>query len=204
MRKYLFILILVMVVIRELGYFNLDYYHSNMQKSVQTNWSTNSSRIHGSGRVPNNSFGTGQIFEIPVRVEYGEEILYEDPYSRVTAVVTIGSLNTGFLWFPLYKNSSFFADASVGLEGAYGGLYWDGKWVDHLSLNGSLSLSGNIAISGICSRHTAVGLVRHEVLKALVAQAKQYFAAHRFGLYLQQQSYHQRTCFPPGTGHRYH
>ena len=171
-----------MVVIRELGYFNLDYYHSNMQKSVQTNWSTNSSRIHGSGRVSNNSFGTGQIFEIPVRVEYGDEILYEDPSSGVTAVVTISSFNNGFLWFPLYKNSSFFADESVGLEGAYGGLYWDGKWVDHLSLNGSLSLSGNIQVSGICSRHTAVGLVRQAMVKDFVAQTKQYFVSNRFGL----------------------
>ncbi len=64
----------------------------------------------------------------------------------------------------------------------YDGLYRDGKWVDYLSLSGRISLSGSINISGICSRHTAVGLVRHEVLKALEAQTKQYFAAHRFGL----------------------
>jgi hypothetical protein len=182
MRKKIFILFLLLLVLRELGYINLDYYHSSLRKNASANWSTSTTRINAGGRVPNHSFGTGQIFEIPVRVEYGDEILYEDPSSGVTAVVTIGSLNNGFLWFPLYKNSSFSAAASVSLEGAYGGLYWEGKWVDQLQLSGYFRLSGNIAISGICSRHTAVGLIRQAMVKDFVAQTKQYFADRRFEL----------------------
>lgn len=58
----------------------------------------------------------------------------------------------------------------------------DGKWVDYHSLSGSLNLSGNMQVSGICSRHTAVGLVQQEVVNPFVAQIKQYFANNRFGL----------------------
>lgn len=139
-------------------------------------------RIRGGGSISHNSSGNGTIFEIPVRVVYRGDILYEEPSSGVTAVVNISSLDNGFLWVPLYKNSSFSAYANVMLEGANDGLYWDGKWVDHLSLSGSLSLSGNITISGICSRHTAVGQVRQAMVKDFVAQTKQYFANNRFGL----------------------
>jgi len=181
MRKKLFILLFLVVVLRELGYINLDYYRSSIGKNVTSNWSTNTTRINAGGRVSGNSSGNAQIVEIPVRVVYQGEVIYEDPSSGVTAVVNISSLNNGFLWVPLYKTSGFSAYANVMLEGAYDGLYWDGKWVDQLSLSGSLSLSGNIAISGICSRHTAVGLVRQAMVKDFVALTKQYFESHRFG-----------------------
>jgi len=182
MRNKLFILLVLVVVLRELGYINLHYYRSRIGKNGSSNWSTNSTRFNTGSRVSGNSSGNGPIVEIPVRVVYRGDILYEDPSSGVTAVVNISSLNNGFLWVPLYKTASFSAYANVMLEGAYDGLYWNGKWVDHLSLSGSLSLTGNIAISGVCSRHTAVGLVRQAMVKDFVAQTKQYFANHRFGL----------------------
>jgi hypothetical protein len=117
MRKYLFIFLLPVVILRELGFINLNYYHSNMNRNLNTNWTTNSFNIHGFSRANRYSSGNGQIVEIPVRVEYRDEILYEDPSSGVTAVVRIGSLDEGFLWVPLFKRSDFDADASVSLEG---------------------------------------------------------------------------------------
>lgn len=182
MRKRIFILFLLLMVIRELGYFNLDYYRSNFNWSINSHWNTNSSTIITES--PQRVFSTGnqQSFEIPVRVEYRGKVLYTEPSSGITAVVTITDLNHGFLWAPLYKSSNISAGAYVSLEGADNGLYWDGSRVDMLQVSGDFSFSGNIFIRGICSHRTAVGIVSNEIVKGFVKNTKQYLARHRLGL----------------------
>src|ERR1044071_9181696 len=175
-RKIILITIIVLVavtIVRESGWFNLNWYNSNITATSNANWTDNKgiadipSRFEDSSVY--NSCNYLSIADVPVQV-WIDNYLVGDTVQCPQIGAFYHGISYGFLYTPLYKSAHFTAtvpiSSSISSYVRHDTLtHWEST-----SLNGLISIDGSINITGLCSVRTARQIIREYVANEVYRQ----------------------------------
>jgi hypothetical protein len=167
-------LLMVVLVLRETEFFDLNLYHSESTSSINSDISTKTSTVNFEGQKakPVSSWAPADLSFIVI---LDKDTLYKEINKLEPIIVRIDSLTSGPIWIPLYKSVQFSAVASHHLPS----LQTKPNHVPgytNVSLSGNLKIAGEIQIRGLCSRKEARRLIRNYVVESVTTSTKKYFA----------------------------
>jgi hypothetical protein len=170
------LMVVVLTFIRETGVLNMNYYKMTSSTTSRNNWTDKSVIITIDSSLMGSKFVNRQFSDLPVIVLYGSDTLYSDRILLNPIIVTIDSLQNGFLWTPLYKSTTFkvvgiskFTKDIIKTPPARISLVK----ANHI---GHLSIKGGVSITGLCSHRHALELIKELAVKDFVLQTRQHFS----------------------------
>lgn len=177
-------LLVVISVLRETGVINLNYYSSEFKTNTHANWSNNSTTVG----VPLEGFHTKftdvKHADTPIVVVYKKDTLFFKKGSGELMEINIEDIETGVLWTPLYKSAPVnttvhvsHSSSAIKVKGQH--IMANGKaepaiYNCQTNISGSITCTGNFTCKGICSRRTALEIIKKEVGNKIAAQAERY------------------------------
>jgi hypothetical protein len=178
-RKKLIIVILtlaLLTLLRETGLLNVDYYTMTSSTNSSNNWSDHSMVVTIDSASMSTKFMNSQFHDLPVIVLYGSDTLFSDTIQRNPIVVTIDSLQKGFLWTPLYKSATFKIVGTSKFKHDITKTPPARISLVKADLTGHLSIEGSISITGPCSHRHALKLIKELAVNDFLQQTRQYFS----------------------------
>jgi hypothetical protein len=162
----LFLIFLVIIVLRGTGHLNLYLYSSNITSSLTSNWNNHVSIVNVSRK---DTSCPGPV-HMPLMVYcLGYQQGEKGTDSCLPATVSINHIKHGPLWIPLYKNVTFNCNVPIVLSLSTSD--------SNYQINGTLTLNGELTITGFCSYHDAEHALAEHVMdvvyKAVRAQLDQ-------------------------------
>ncbi|WP_316788898.1 hypothetical protein [Pedobacter frigoris] len=161
-------ILLISIAIRETGLIKIDFYKSNTRLTSTINWkgiNTSEPENEVSQMVNKN--------DLSIVILSGRDTLYKKINKFVPIVVKIDKLDSGPLWFPLYKSTNYSAVAStslfgVGYENRSNGL------IRHLEIR--INIIGRLNITGICSHRKAKEILYKSIVEKIAEDTRNKFA----------------------------
>ncbi|WP_162927079.1 hypothetical protein [Flavobacterium psychrotrophum] len=158
----------------------LDFYllKSNVKVNIHTDWKNNTGTIT-TILAPLRIEGKRLPSEAPINVKIDDEIVYKIGGKGDTLTINVAGLSTLFAWVPLYKASEFKTKATVNyhLHGfKTDGVFYDGEpAISQINgtVTGTIDITGNVTIKGICSHNEAKQILGEEIAKRLVDVVEQ-------------------------------
>jgi hypothetical protein len=167
-------LMMVVLILRETEFLDLNLYHSEATSSLNSNISSKTSTVNFEGQKakPVSSWAPADLSFIVI---LEKDTLYKEMNSLEPIIVRIDSLTSGPIWMPLYKSVQFSAVVSHHLP------FVQTKpnhvpGYTNVSLSGNLKIAGEIQIQGLCSRKEVRKLIRNYVVENVTRSTKEYFA----------------------------
>jgi hypothetical protein len=163
-------ILVIVTVLRETGVLDLNLYKSDANSSSDATWtSVTFDNSKPKSKTKNTDLSIVVLFE--------KDTLYKEINRLSPIVVTIDSLNTGWLWMPLYKTASFSAVGIPGFDNIPVKNAKSSPDVFEPGLSGRLAITGKVIIKGFCSHREAVNLIKGLVVQNFTAESKKYFAS---------------------------
>jgi hypothetical protein len=168
---------MIIIILRETGVLNLNYYKVNLEANSGNSWTDKSLLVTIDSSMMGTQFVNSLFGDLPITVLCGSDTLYKEISQQNSIIVTIDTLQNGFLWTPLYKSSTFKAVGTARF--VHDIIKTPPTKISLVKANlfGHLNMAGNISIMGLCSHHQAKKLIKELVVKNFVSQTRQYFAA---------------------------
>jgi len=161
--------VLISVVVRETGLLELDVYKSNNQLSAADNWTAiNTAEPKNRDRIK------VKRDDLSILILAGGDTLYKKINKLKPITVRIDKLESGPMWFPLYKSTKYTTRANTSLsENGYDSSSHHGI-VRHLE--GRLDISGELTIVGMCSHRTAEKILYKSIVERIAEKVTDKFA----------------------------
>lgn len=179
-KKIIITLILVVVIVtilRETGVINAEYYKMTSETTLGNSWENRSMAATIDSSIMRTKFVNSQFNELPIVVLYGSDTLFKDNnIKRHPVIITIATLENGFLWTPLYKSSKFTVIGTAVYRNEFIKAPLNKISLVKADIVGHLSTNGNISIAGICSHRQAIKLLRQLAVNSFVTETKRYFS----------------------------
>lgn len=182
-RILLFVLLfLLVIVLRETGRLNFEYYKNNVKSSINYSWQCTSisdttdyedEKAAQERAITNN----GGKYPVPLKnmsvtAEYDGEkyAITLDTTSKIT--VHLSTFDPGIIWTPLIKYTSFKATADIGEQIVLTTPYGNRVNTKLHNLNGTLTMNGHLSVIGICSYKEAKKIILQALLKQVAEAAR--------------------------------
>jgi hypothetical protein len=180
-KKIILIVVVALIligVLRETGAMELSYYIMHIKTTTNKSWSGIALidkidvTTDSASRYLNNCGQPVSVKNISVEAKYGN-----DKYTITTDTcdkefVELSTFNTGIIWTPLIKKTSFQATANVSLQLAT-------DWFENKQFcrkrdteNGSITINGHVSIIGLCSYKEARKIILTYALKELAQEVR--------------------------------
>lgn len=178
-KKGVFIIVLALSlfsVIRETGWLNMNWYKSKINATTTSSWSGTSNSIPldttSRPKEPCDEIQPGQV---PVGISIEQEFLLDDPQGSkcLPVLVTISDLEQPGLWVPLYKSSRF----SLSVPVTYTKVRHRESANKNIVFNGTIAVTGEITVYGVCSHRQAKKLLRDYIRKEITAAIRKYMSS---------------------------
>lgn len=167
-------LLLVVLILRETEYLDLNLYHSQSTSSLNSDISSKTSTVNFEGQQPKPA-AVLKPTDLSFIVLLGKDTLYRELNKLEPIIVRIDSFTSGPIWMPLYKSVQFSAVASHHLPSPQTKPN-DLPGYTNVSLSGNLKIAGEIQIQGLCSRKEAKKLIKNYIVENVTSSTKKYFA----------------------------
>jgi len=153
-------LVLLSIVVRETGLLNLSFYKSNNHLSATEDWKeigTEGSKSKAQKIVKRD--------DLSILILQGKDTLYRNINKFAPIVVSIDTLSSGPLWFPLYKSTKYTAVVRTSLSEPGSDDPNHHGIARHLE--GQVNWNGELSIIGICSNRTAKMLLHESIVSSI-------------------------------------
>jgi hypothetical protein len=174
--------VLVILVLRETGPINLEYYHRNTKSTIHSDWQSSSitdttdynNEKAARERVITNNGSDRPISlkNMSVTAEYeGEQYsILLDTANILT--VHLSTLNPGVIWTPLIKNTTFRATANIS-ENITFQIAYNNFVISKLhTVSGTQIMNGHLSIVGFCSYREAKKIILQALLKQVAESVR--------------------------------
>lgn len=162
--------LLILTVLRETGLLSLNFYKADSNSASNATWtSVTFDNSKSKSKTKNTDLSIVVLFE--------KDTLYKEINKLSPIVVTIDSLNTGWLWMPLYKSASFSAVGIPGFDNTSVKSAKSSPDVFEPRLSGRLTITGKVVIKGFCSHRQAIILIKGLVTENFISESKKYFSS---------------------------
>lgn len=163
----------VLTIAREAGWVTVNWYNSNINATTTSNWTDNKGIADIPGRFEDSSTYTScnypSIADVPIQV-WIDSYLVGDTVQCPQIGAFYHDITYGFLYTPMYKSAHFTAtipvSSSISSYTRHDTLtHWEST-----TLNGLISINGDINIAGVCSVRTARQIIREYVANEVYRQ----------------------------------
>lgn len=179
-KKIIIILIstaLIVTILRETGVINNDYYKMTSETSLSSSWTNNNVTVTIDSSTMGTKFVNSQFHELPIVVLNGGDTLFQDAGLKNNSItITLDTLESGFLWTPIYKSSKFTVTGTSLFRNDLTKIPPAKISLIKTNLTGRLRINGSITIVGICSHRQAITLLKEVAVKNFVSETKRYFS----------------------------
>lgn len=172
-KKIILALVLTVVIIevlRETGYLDLQLYNSNIHEESNTNFSNTVTTSDIDDPTESAAPGRTRFDEVPIIIIEGRDTLYQQEGKGMPMDIRIETPDPAALWVSFYKRSHFDFDLHID--------HYDtiGNEVDasRLSMNGTMQMDGHITIKGLCSRRKAREILRNKIVEVVADKVEEY------------------------------
>jgi hypothetical protein len=158
---------LVIIILRDGGYLNLRLYRSYINSSVSSNWSNATGTVILPKREMRRTPCPGEIRlkDLPLQIhclgyKHGES----GTDNCLPVSVFIDHIDHGPLWIPLYKNVAFNCNIPLSRALETYRQKGDSMQLSNYMISGTITLNGNLTITGFCSYRDAERLLAGHVM----------------------------------------
>jgi len=184
LRLILFSTLLVILLLRETGYVNLNFFKSSIKAQINASWNISSTKIDSfetfnkrwKEKVNDSCNFCGELKNFPVSVSYKSH-RGGDKSDCDHIDITITEFSPGLIWTPLFKSANFTATASCSNSVR---LYKEANGTvsfKAVNIHGQLSATGHITVYGFSSYRNTKKLIIDYVEKEFYQSAKNYLSA---------------------------
>lgn len=179
-KKIIIILIsaaLIVTVFRETGVINIEYYKMTSETSSSHSWKNSSVTVTIDSSTMKTKFANSRFHELPIVVMDGADTLFQDDGLKSNPItITLDTLETGFLWTPIYKSSKFTVIVTSLFKNDLTKTPPSKISLVQANLTGRLKINGSIKIVGMCSHRQAITLLKEVAVKNFVSETRRYFS----------------------------
>lgn len=173
-----FFLVAVLVTLcRETGLFDFNYFRATTNHKLQTDWKDSSVCITLEKSLFHTAFVNRRFSDLPVVVLYESDTLLHSQGNGPAFVLTIGDIQAGTLWTPLYKRASYQAVVRSSFQTEM--LKINGNSLMHIrpNINGRHLATGQTTIVGVSSHRNSVNILKMLIAADVLQAAKEYLAS---------------------------
>lgn len=172
------IALLLIIILRVTGVIDYYYYRSHIKSKINTSWSrvalTEELDVDSASIRLNDCGQPVSIKNISVEARYGNDTYTITVDTCDKEFVELSTFNTGVIWTPLFKSTSFHATARVEL--CLVSQRIENKRIvrKYNTQNGNITIQGHASINGLCTYKEARKAILTHALKDLAQAVREH------------------------------